>query len=80
VYIPGTDVVTIQVFNVAGDPLSTISIKPSPTARVIINGEPKAYGELQKGDPVTFWVSEKRFAVYTAPGVKKGVSQAVAPQ
>jgi hypothetical protein len=80
VYIPGTDVITVQIFNVAGDPLSTFSFKPSPDARVIINGKKVPYSQLAKGDPVTFWVSENRFAVYTAPGATKGVSAAVAPR
>jgi hypothetical protein len=79
VYIPGADVITVQMFNVAGDPLSTFSFKPSPEALVIVNGQPKPFSELRKGDPITFWVSEKRFAVYTAPGAS-GASQAVAPR
>jgi hypothetical protein len=79
VYIPGADVITVQMFNVAGDPLSTFSFRPSPKARVIVNGQPKPFSELRKGDPITFWVSEKRFAVYTAPGAS-GVSKVVAPR
>jgi hypothetical protein len=68
VFIPGTDVITVQVFNVAGDPLLTFSFKPSPAARLVVNGKTESWAELQKGDPVTFWVSEKRFDFYTGPG------------
>jgi hypothetical protein len=76
VYIPGSDVITVQFFNVAGDPLTTVSFKPSPSARLVVNGKTEAWSELQKGDPVTVWVSEKRFAFYTGPGgsASKGVA------
>lgn len=80
VYIPGTDVITVQMFNIAGDPLSTFSFKPSPNARVILDGKPTPFAKLRAGDPVTFWVSEKRFAVYTAPGDTHGVSKGAAPR
>jgi hypothetical protein len=77
VYIPGKDVISVQILNVAGDVLTAVSFKPSPNARLLINGKAEAWGDLQKGDPVTFWVSEKRFAVFTGPG--GSASAGVAP-
>src|SRR5277367_113224 len=50
VYIPGTDVITVQVFNVAGDPLTTFSFKPAASARLVVNGKTESWAELQKGD------------------------------
>lgn len=78
VFIPGADVVTIQFFNVSGDPLTTVSLKPSPSAKVIVDGKTKTIAQLNKGDPITIWVSEKRFAAYTSPGAKSS-STLVAP-
>lgn len=79
VYLPGADVITVQILNAAGDPLTTFSYKPSPGATVIVDGKRKPYAQLEKGDALTFWVSEKRFAVYSAPGRGQAM-QAVAPQ
>jgi hypothetical protein len=68
VYLMNPDSLTVQVFNVAGDPIDTITFKPQPGTKLIVNGEPETFDQLKKGDPVTFWVSEKRFSIYGAPG------------
>jgi hypothetical protein len=69
---------TVQVFNVAGDPLDTISVKPSATATVVVNGERSKLADLKVGDPLTFWVAETRYSFYSSPG--KGASQVLPPQ
>lgn len=79
VYLNSPTGTTVQFFNVAGDPLSTLTVKPSPTAKIMINGETKTYADLKQGDPVTFWVSEKQYAVYSSPG-SKSHTPIVAPQ
>ena len=69
---------TVQVFNVAGDPLDTISVKPSATATVVVNGERAKLTDLKVGDPLTFWVAETRYSFYSSPG--KGASQVLPPK
>jgi hypothetical protein len=70
VYLTSPESITVQVLNVAGDPLDTVSFKSSNSAKLLVNGQPEAFSELKKGDPVTFWVSEKRFSIYGEPGSK----------
>jgi hypothetical protein len=60
---------TVQVLNVAGDPLDSVTFKPASTgAKLLVNGKPETFAELQVGDPVTFWISENRFSMYSSPG------------
>jgi hypothetical protein len=59
---------SVQVNNVAGDPIDTLSVKPSTTATVIVNGERVKLSDLKSGDPITIWVAETRFAFYATPG------------
>jgi hypothetical protein len=59
---------TVEVHNVAGDPLDTVTFKPNASAKLLVNGKPEAFSELQVGDPVTFWISENRFSFYSSPG------------
>lgn len=59
---------SVAVNNVAGDPIDTLSIKPSTTATVIVNGERVKLSDLKAGDPITIWVAESRFAFYGYPG------------
>jgi hypothetical protein len=59
---------SVQVNNVAGDAIDTLSVKPSTTATVIINGERVKLSDLKTGDPITIWVAETRFAFYAYPG------------
>jgi hypothetical protein len=78
VYLTDPAFVTIQVFNVRGDPLDTISFKPeNSNALLLVNGQEEKFSELKVGDPVTFWVSENRFSIFAAPGKLEG--QGVAP-
>ncbi len=72
VYLKDESSMSVQVFNASGDPLDTISFKPSTAATVIVNGERAKLTDLKKGDPLTFWIAETRFSFYTAPG--KGAS------
>ena len=59
---------SVQVNNVAGDAIDTLSVKPSTTATVIVNGERVKLSDLKSGDPITIWVAETRFAFYASPG------------
>ena len=59
---------SVEVHNVAGDAIDTLSVKSSNTATVIVNGERVKLTDLKAGDPITIWVAETRFAFYANPG------------
>jgi hypothetical protein len=70
VYITDPAYITVQLFNVSGDLLTAMSLKPSIHATLVVDGKREEFSELKVGDPVTFWVSEKRFSFYDTPGGK----------
>jgi hypothetical protein len=71
--------IVVQVFNAGGDALSSVTFKPQPSSKVLVNGEPTTIADLKVGDPVTFWVSEKRFAMYPTPGATANASKGLPP-
>jgi hypothetical protein len=80
VYIQDPEYLTITMMNVAGDPLSTLTYKPpSAEAIVYVNGKATKYKDLKVGDKLTVWVSEDRWAVYSAPGSGSG-AKGLAPK
>jgi hypothetical protein len=68
VYISDPSFMTVQLLNKAGDTVTTFSFKPSPNQRVLVNGQPKAFHDLQVGEKITIWVSEKRMEAEELPG------------
>jgi hypothetical protein len=58
---------TVELLDVAGNPMTTFSFKPSPQARVHINGKEVKYTDLKPGETLTIWVAETRLAVYSIP-------------
>ena len=79
VFLTDPSFITVQLFNVAGDPIETVSLKPNPDALLMVNGQQEKFSELRVGDPVTFWVSENRFSFYGKPGAAAG-SEGLPPQ
>jgi len=78
VYISDPSFMTIQMLNVAGDPVTTFSFKPGPNQHVLVNGEEKAFHDLKVGEKITLWVSEKRLEARELPG-STGAHWAVLP-
>ncbi len=68
VYISDPAFTTVQLLNVAGDMVTTFSLKPAPDEHVLVNGEPTAFHDLKVGEKITFWVSEKRLEAVEMPG------------
>jgi hypothetical protein len=68
VFLTDPAFITVNLFNVAGDTIETVSLKPNPDAILMVNGQQEHFSELRVGDPVTFWVSEARFSFYGSPG------------
>ena len=63
---------TVQVNNVAGDALSALTVQPSQTATLLVDGKPEKFSDLKVGDPISIWVSQDRFSFYSAPGHSAG--------
>jgi hypothetical protein len=68
VYLVDPTFTTVQLLNVAGDMVTTFSLKGAPDAHVLMNGEPIAFHDLKEGEKITFWVSEKRLEAVELPG------------
>ncbi len=68
VYLIDPAFTTVQLLNVAGDMVTTFSLKPGPDEHVLVNGEETAFHDLKVGQKVTFWVSEKRLEAVELPG------------
>jgi hypothetical protein len=79
VYLKEGDSMTIQVHNVAGDTLNAITVQPSQTATLLVNGKQEKFSDLKVGDPISIWVSQDRFSFYSAPGTSAGKVVAPAP-
>ena len=78
VFLTDPSFLTVQIFNVAGDPIDTVSLKPNPGVLLMVNGQQEKFSELRVGDPVTFWVSENRFSIFATPGAAAS-AQGIAP-
>jgi hypothetical protein len=78
VFLTDPSFITVEIFNVAGTRIETLSLKPNPDAILMVNGKEEHFSELRVGDPVTFWVSENRFSIYGQPG-SAAASEGVAP-
>jgi hypothetical protein len=75
VFLKDPSVITVQVLNVSGDPLDTVSFKPaSANASLIVDGKKEKFSDLKVGDPITFWIPESRFSIYSAPGSKSAAT------
>lgn len=68
VYISSPQFMTVQMLNAAGETVTTFSFKPGPNQHVIVNGQDKAFHDLQVGEKITVWVSEKRLEALKLPG------------
>ena len=71
VYLTSADSTTIQLLNVAGDPLTTFSFKPRPGQSIKINGKDVKFTDLQKGETISFWVPEDRMVAQSLPSATR---------
>ncbi len=67
VYLNSKDRTTVELLNVRGDRLSSFSFKPAPDAGVMIDGKKTKFTDLNKGEKITFWVSEDRMTASELP-------------
>jgi hypothetical protein len=67
---------TIEMHNVAGDVLTSLTIQPSTTtASLLINGKETKMADLRVGDPISVWLAQDRWDFYSAPGHAAGKVQ-----
>ncbi len=67
VYLNSADRTTITIQDKDGNDVTTLSIKPGPDSAVKINGKDVKFKDLQKGETMTFWISEKRLGAQALP-------------
>jgi hypothetical protein len=67
VYLNGPGRTTVQMLNVAGDPLSTFSFKGVAGGKVTVNGKSENISDLKPGEVITFWVPENRLEAHSLP-------------
>ena len=61
------DFVTVEMLDVAGLAVTTFSLKPSPTERVVVNGQDVPFSQVKRGDVITLWFPEARFEAKAVP-------------
>ena len=59
--------ITVEMLDTAGNPVSTFSFKPAPQATLVMNGKTIPFSQVEVGDTLTFWKSEKRLATPVMP-------------
>jgi hypothetical protein len=57
--------------------VANLTFAAQPDARVVVDGREMKYSALQKGDTLTFWMSENRFGFYGSPNDNPGDKLAV---
>jgi ribosomal 50S subunit-recycling heat shock protein len=67
VYLNGPDRTTVNMLNVAGDPISTFSFKGEAGGKVSVNGKVENISDLKPGEVITFWIPEKRLEAHSLP-------------
>ena len=60
--------VTLQLLDVAGGPITPLTIKPADQkAYILVDGKQTQMTGLNQGDSVTFWVPQSRMEVHALP-------------
>jgi hypothetical protein len=60
VYISSPEFMTVQMLDSSGATVTTFSFKPGPDQGVHVNGKLEKFHDMQVGEKLTLWVSEKR--------------------
>jgi hypothetical protein len=72
--------VTVDLLNVSGDPITSISIKPSDShSFILVNGKQTSIKSMAVGDAITFWVPQSRMEVHAVPSSSRWIVLAQAP-
>lgn len=68
VYISSPEFMTVQMLDASGATVTTFSFKPGPNQGVHVNGQLRKFHDMQVGDTMTLWVSQKRTDAQELPG------------
>jgi hypothetical protein len=68
VYISSPEFMTVQMLDASGATVTTFSFKPGADQGVHVNGQLRKFHDMQVGEVLTLWVSEKRTAAQELPG------------
>jgi hypothetical protein len=60
--------ITFNFLDASGNVVMTASAKPGPHQHIMVNGQKREFKDLQVGDSITIWVSEKRTDAASLPG------------
>ena len=72
--------VTVQLLDVAGSPITPLTIKPADQQSfILVNGKQTRITDLNQGDSVTFWVPQSRMQVDAIPSQSHWIVLAQAP-
>jgi hypothetical protein len=74
------DFITVEMLDVAGNPVSTFSLKPAATDKIEVNGTPMSFSEVKPGDVITFWKSEQRLDAKAMPAETTKAWQVMPPE
>ena len=72
--------ITVEMLDVAGNPVSTFSLKPAPNDTIEANGKSMSFSEVKSGDVITFWKSEQRLDAKAMPAETAASWQVMPPQ
>jgi hypothetical protein len=68
VYISSPEFMTVQMLDASGATVTTFSFKPGPDQGVHVNGQLRKFHDMQVGETLTLWVSQRRLDAQDLPG------------
>jgi hypothetical protein len=71
VYLTSKDRTTVEMLDKDGNMVTTFSVRPGPDSKVKMGDHEVGFQDLQKGEKISFWVSEKRMSAQELPGATK---------
>jgi len=72
--------ITVEMLDPSGNPISTFSFKPARKDRILVNGKSLPFSEVEPGDLITFWKSQKRLDARAMPLETAEAWQVLPPQ
>jgi len=71
VYLTSKDRTTVEMLDKNDNMVTAFSVKPGPESTVKMGDHEVKFSELQKGEKISFWISEKRLGAQELPGATK---------
>jgi len=72
--------ITVEMLDTAGNRVSTFSFKPAPQARIVMNGKSIPFSQVELGDTIIFWKSERRLETAAMPSETTVAWQVLPPR